>query len=163
MRLGGAALLAVLAGTGTGAGADAETRFVALARGTPVLDGPETTARTVSYLARGIRVDVQEHYSGYALIALPSGGTAWVSNAALSTQPPVPRAARPQAVAPYASVVWTRSGPLNMRAGPGTGHAVLGQCQRGDWVEVTAKAGRWSEVRLADGAHGWVHSAYLTR
>lgn len=93
-----------------------------------------------------------------------SGMRAWVLGSSLGPRPATkaaPTAAKPTPLEPYSSVVWTKSGPLNMRSGPGTHHGVTGQCQRGDWVKVVA--GAWAQVTLADGKDGWVHTACLTR
>ncbi|MEL7114925.1 MAG: SH3 domain-containing protein [Pseudomonadota bacterium] len=149
-------------------GAFADARYVAQG-GTPVLSGPGTVYDTVDRLSLGTRVDVRQFYEGYALIVQRNGVEAWVPASRLSRTPPAPRrsAAAPevtvQAVEPYASVVWTEDSPLNMRKGPGTTYDVLSQCQRGDWVQVLAKAGVWAKVEIASGKEGWVHSRYLTR
>ena len=137
-----------------------------------VIDGPGTVYRMVTTLAPGAKVQVVERYEGYALIRLPGGGTAWTKNSGLVAPGSVVKPAATVAKAkpakiedvdPYATVVWTKSGPLNMRKGPGTDHAVLSQCRRGDWVKVVRKAGVWAEIELAQGETGWVHTAYLTR
>lgn len=146
--------------------AGAEARYVSAASGTTVIDGPGNVYRAVERLQFGTKVDVEQVYQGYALINRPSGVQAWVPVSALSTRRPVPaapKAVKVTQVEPYTSVVWTEQSALNMRSGPGLAHAVLGQCQKGDWVEVVATAGEWAEVRLADGAQGWVVQRYLTR
>ena len=127
--------------------------------GTKLIDGPGKIYRQVAWLRAGTKLNVVERYQGYALVQT-GFGTAWVLDKSLTRNAPK---AKRVTVDPYPSVVWTKGGPLNMRSGPGTGHGVTGQCQRGDFVEVVAKAGQWSEVRLANGENGWVYSAYLTR
>lgn len=150
-------------------GALAETQYVTAASGARLVDGPWAESRSVGALAPGARVTVQERYQGYALVRAASGMRAWVSGGSIGARPPAkaaasaPVAAKPTALEPYSSVVWTKTGPLNMRSGPGTQHDITGQCQRGDWVKVVAKAGAWAQVTLADGKDGWVHTAYLTR
>lgn len=146
--------------------ASADARFVATPNGTPIVAGPGTIYTTEGHLTYGARVDVRERYQGYALILLPSGVEAWVRDAALKASLPAPAAPKVDAEPvdePYASVVWTQGGALNMRKGPGLQHAVLDRCQKGDWVQVIAHAGGWSNVRLASGQEGWVDSRYLTR
>lgn len=159
-------------------GAWAEARFVTPAGGAQLVDGPWVESRAVGALPQGAKVTVTERYQGYALVRTATGFRAWVAGGSLGATPVAPQP-KPSAsaqpgpkapvataaaeVRPYSSVVWTKSGPLNMRKGPGTNHAVTGQCQRGDWVKVIAKAGSWAQVTLADGKEGWVHSAYLTR
>jgi uncharacterized protein YgiM (DUF1202 family) len=147
--------------------AAADARFVAAEGGTAIVAGPGTIYTTEGHLPFGARVDVRERYQGYALILLPSGVEAWVRDSALRARLPQPVAPTPANVEmveqPYASVVWTQGGKLNLRAGPGVQHQVLDKCLKGDWVEVVAHSGGWSKVRLADGAEGWVSSRYLTR
>lgn len=157
----------LLASTVFSTTAAADARFVTAPGGAAVVAGPGTIYQTVNRLPAGARVDVREVYQGYALIFMPSMGVeAWVKAGALGSapsRPAAPAAPKVKTVEPYASVVWTKSGPLNMRGGPGFNHDVLGQCQRGDWVEVVALAGVWAQVQLQNGEEGWVHSDYLTR
>ena len=138
-----------------------------------VIDGPGTVYRFVTRLSQGTRVNVVERYNGYALIKLRDGRTAWMKDSALvapgtkivsATKPKKPsQPIKTEIFDPYTSVVWTKSDPLNMRKGPGTSHAIMGKCQRGDWVKVLRKTGTWAEIELDDGKQGWVHTAYLTR
>ena len=69
---------------------------------------------------------------------------------------PLPRA---DGVAPWLAV---RSPVLNLRAGPGTGNAVLGQLAGGDLVRAVATSGGWARVR-ARSASGVVSQGYVSR
>jgi N-acetylmuramoyl-L-alanine amidase len=54
-------------------------------------------------------------------------------------------------------------GYLNLRAGPGTQHAVLGRMRPGDRVAVLETLGRWARVRSPGGGTGWASLDYLER
>lgn len=52
---------------------------------------------------------------------------------------------------------------VNLRAGPGTGNAVVGQLVSGDATEVLDDQNGWYQVRTADGAiSGWVSARFLS-
>ena len=52
---------------------------------------------------------------------------------------------------------------VNLRAGPGTGNAVVGQLVQGDAAEVLDDRDGWFQVRTADGAiSGWISGRFLT-
>ena len=51
---------------------------------------------------------------------------------------------------------------LNLRAGPGAEHPVVGKLTRGEQVHVLEQADGWKRVRLdAGGLEGWVAGEYL--
>lgn len=70
----------------------------------------------------------------------------------------------PLATADAAPKLWYVSGTrVNLRAGPGTGNAVVGQLVLGDAAQVLGDADGWYEIRSADGAlSGWVFGKFLT-
>jgi len=52
---------------------------------------------------------------------------------------------------------------LNVRAGPGEGHPIVGKLKRGDAARAFDEDGRWVHVRDFDdtGAEGWVHRSFV--
>ena len=52
---------------------------------------------------------------------------------------------------------------LNLRAGPGTGHAVVRQARRGETLVVAGEEGPWVRLALADGSEVWAHGLFLSR
>lgn len=57
---------------------------------------------------------------------------------------------------------WVMPEVLNVRKGPGTDTARVGQLRRGDQVTVTAfRPDRWCRVNLPAGGTGWVREEYL--
>ena len=53
--------------------------------------------------------------------------------------------------------------PVNVRAGPGTGYAVMGTAAPGEWYRITGKnsAGDWWQVNY-DGRSGWLYAPLVT-
>lgn len=52
---------------------------------------------------------------------------------------------------------------VNLRAGPGTGNAVVGQMVLGDMAEVLDNRDGWYQVRAADGTvAGWIFGKFLS-
>ena len=68
------------------------------------------------------------------------------------TPPPSPTAT------PEGPLVIVQSANLNVRAGPGTGHAVVATAKQSDRLPVTGRNtdGSWLEVTLPDGRSGWI-------
>jgi uncharacterized protein YraI len=51
------------------------------------------------------------------------------------------------------------STPMNVRAGPGTDHPIVGSLQSGSTAEITARnsGGDWWQIRMTDGGSGWIY------
>jgi hypothetical protein len=50
---------------------------------------------------------------------------------------------------------------LNVRSGPGIGHDVLQQVNRGERYPSYESSGSWIRIRLQNGNSGWVHTKYV--
>lgn len=52
---------------------------------------------------------------------------------------------------------------LNVRAGPGEGHPIVGKLKRGDKARAFDEDGRWIHIRAFDGTDttGWVHRSFV--
>ncbi|NLE45483.1 MAG: SH3 domain-containing protein [Chloroflexi bacterium] len=72
-----------------------------------------------------------------------------------ATQQPSPTAI---SEGPLASML---SATLNVRAGPGTGHAVIATAKQGERLPVTGRNldGSWLEVMLPEGRSGWISAS----
>lgn len=58
---------------------------------------------------------------------------------------------------------YTARSTVNVRSGPSTRHARVGQLRPGDQVRVTGWEGNWARVRFAGGdASGYVSASYLS-
>lgn len=119
-------------------------------------DGPGTRHDVLRRLAPGDRVDVTETLGAWYRVRLPSGQLGWVSGDHLEQR---------AAAVPRGPLYVARSteGYLNLRAGPGTGHAILRRIYPGDRLVPMAARGDWIAVRHATGAEGWVHGDYVSR
>lgn len=86
------------------------------------------------------------------------GGVSWFSTPAPTPTRPAIRIAQPEEMATVNTDV------LNMRAGPGTGHDVLGTAERDDELEILAKNadGTWIQVIIPDGTEAWVYLDLVT-
>lgn len=76
---------------------------------------------------------------------------------------PAPEPA-PQPVPPSAPSAENRevaANGLNLRRGPGTGHAIVATLPRGTRLEVLDRQGAWLEVR-AGARRGWLHGAFTS-
>lgn len=54
-------------------------------------------------------------------------------------------------------------GYLNLRAGPGTSHAIITRLYPGNEVTRLAKRGSWLMVQLPNGEQGWASENFLVR
>jgi len=73
--------------------------------------------------------------------------------------PVVPAAeARPTPPQEYVRVTGSR---LNVREQPNTSAAAVARVKKGERLAVLGRDGEWFQVRLADGATGWVHGKYV--
>lgn len=60
--------------------------------------------------------------------------------------------------------LWTVTGDrVNLRGGPGTSNAVVGQVGQGDQAEVLEDRDGWYRIELANGsASGWIYGRFLS-
>lgn len=72
------------------------------------------------------------------------------------THTPVPATPTPEGVA-----ATVKSQALNVRAGPGTTHPIIGTSKQGDVLQVTGRNddGSWLEVTLPDDQIGWISAS----
>jgi len=78
--------------------------------------------------------------------------------------PPVPVPVVPAAEAkptPPQEYVRVTGSRLNVREQPATSAAAVARVKKGERLAVLGRDGEWFQVRLADGATGWVHGKYV--
>lgn len=114
---------------------------------------PEPRSEIILQLSKGRRVTVLEDVPGprldgsealWSRIALPSGTPVWVFG---------------DFVDPATGEVTVRL--LNMRAGKGEAHVIVGVLLKGERVEQLRREGDWLEVKSPIGAYGYVAGEYL--
>jgi TonB family protein len=66
--------------------------------------------------------------------------------------------AKPTPPQEYVRVTGSR---LNVREQPNTSAAAVARVKKGERLAVLGRDGEWFQVRLADGATGWVHGKYV--
>ena len=102
--------------------------------------------------------------------ARAAGGTAALASLSDVTAP-TPVAAPAESTAEIipasatAAPAWQVAGSrVNLRAGPGTGHAIVGQANDGDALTPLGDTGGdWVQVRLASGQDAWIFARFLRR
>jgi uncharacterized protein YgiM (DUF1202 family) len=82
--------------------------------------------------------------------------------AACAAPAPPPQSAPPATPSGVERKVFVIAKTLNVRAEPSTGASVLTQVNQGDQLTVMNEEKGWSNVRLANGATGWVSSDYIS-
>jgi hypothetical protein len=69
-----------------------------------------------------------------------------------------------EASQPMADLWYVTGTTVNLRAGPGTGNAVVGQVVEGEAAEVLSGQDGWYQIRTADGGvEGWIFGRFLSR
>lgn len=77
-------------------------------------------------------------------------------------QPSTPVAPQEVAASITPDLWYVTGSKVNLRAGPGTGNAVVGQLVLGDAAEVLSDAEGWYQIRSVDGSlSGWIYGKFL--
>jgi len=115
---------------------------------------PTTSSSIVGKVKNGQSLNVTKRLSGWLQITY-NGKTAYVSTAyTKETSETTP--------APTGEVYYVSASVLNVRTGPGTNSAILGQLRKGSAVKVLASAGtEWLKVNY-NGKTAYVYKAYVT-
>ncbi len=111
-----------------------------------VRSGPSTDHTVTGNLLQGTEVTVLEEQNGWYHISY-NNLNGWVSAQYIK-------------VTPGATVQVTGS-LVNLRSGPGTSHAVVGQARQGDTLLLLGKEGDWCKVQTASGLICYVSSSLV--
>lgn len=125
--------------------------------------GPSTGYEVLHQMRHGSQVEVLSSPGRWYRIRHESGHVGWASSSYLSQRAELkdrPRQDQIQAQRLYVNAPGYSG--LNLRDGPGTGHAVLTTMQQGSWVELLGRQGEWRLLRHESGRVGWAHSGYLS-
>ena len=135
--------------------------------------GPGTTFASLGKLPQGLSVVLLSRQDHWYRVQTPAGSLGWVTAdylqvpKSVAAQVPVAGAAggttapaAPAAVqsAPTGVVI---SGKSNLRAGPSTAFASLGQLASNTTLTLVARHGDWIKVSTSKGTIGWISRALL--
>lgn len=180
--------LIVLGRPEAAAAAGPASTAIVRAGGAELLDAPGGTA--IATLPMGTRLEAigrsadeissptDKAGTGWILVTTADGRTGWVAAPRLVVfavqNLPVRGEAQSKGTAAVATVnppapvltgtVTTVGQGLNVRAGPGTGHAIIAVAAPGQALTLIGRnaAGDWLQIRLADGSGiGWVAAAFV--
>jgi N-acetylmuramoyl-L-alanine amidase len=134
------------------------------ADGVNIRSGPGTTYEIVARAGFGQRYSVLERSGDWHQVWLGTS-TGWVADwlvafdpVSSSTPPQAepPVSSNPPATQPNEQVAVVSGSQVNVRSGPGTTSAVVGQVSKGDNLPVLNQSGDWYQIKLPGGNAGWV-------
>lgn len=111
--------------------------------------GPGGNYAILGEMYHGSAATVLERSGSWLRVRHESGATGWAASRYLAGW------------VPSLAVYSPGDGYLNLRQGPGTGHAILRRMYNGDLVTVLGRRGSWLYIRHSSGAQGYAHSRYL--
>ncbi|MCU0930633.1 MAG: SH3 domain-containing protein [Serpentinimonas sp.] len=107
--------------------------------------GPGTNHEVLWELARGYPLQVKERRNGWLNVVDFEGDEGWVAQQVVTNTPH--------------HIVKGRV--VNLRAGPGTNHRVVGKADYGEVLPTLARQGDWVRVRAPNGGIAWVSRSLL--
>jgi uncharacterized protein YgiM (DUF1202 family) len=129
-----------------------------------VRTGPGAQYNSIAVLGSGTTVTLigRNADATWIKVRLSNGVEGWINADYLNTNVSVwalPIAETP----PPENAAVVNVGALNVRYGPGTGYGVFAVVFRGQVVTMVGRSayGTWAQVRIPNGALGWVNSNYL--
>lgn len=139
-----------------------ETSSIDAVRSDNLIDESEAVAHAIE-AGRKIRNGLKQHEPLMGLVtAVEQASDAAVIEASVAVV--AMEGADASAAAEDVQPMWYVSGSrVNLRAGPGTGNAVVAQLGFGTEAEVLSDTSSdWIQIRTADGTGGWIYSTFLT-
>lgn len=125
--------------------------------------GPSTGYTVLDQMPHGSRVEVLSTPGKWYRIRHETGEVGWASSSYLARWADLDHAPRHDEIqAQRLYVDAPNYSGLNLREGPGTGHAVLLTMPQGSWVELLGRQGEWRLLRHESGRVGWAHGGYLS-
>lgn len=125
--------------------------------------GPGTSYAAAGQVLRGMRLEVLQRQGDWVKVRTPAGKEAWVAGwlvtapgAATPPAAPPPQAPAFEDLSDQLATASPKSGVLNVRSGPGTSFAVVGQVQASRSYPALGKQSDWIKITLPDGREGWI-------
>jgi uncharacterized protein YgiM (DUF1202 family) len=131
-----------------------------------VRSGPGKSYNSIGFVKLGARLTVYQLTPDWARVATPSGQVGWVALQYVATTyfakaSDTTKAAAPAVGKPPATVAKVTSPALNVRSLPDSHARVVTVLFAGETVQVIGQRSGWDEIKLRDGATGWVSVRYL--
>ena len=127
--------------------------------GVRVRSGPGTDRGVVTQLDRGTKVTVTDISGHWCRVRLGGGRSGWVAGWCLNFRGPgAPIVAEEGGRNVPVYVGWVARPQVNLRAGPGTEHEVVGSAALSTQVVILDKQGPWYRVGLSGGRTAWAAS-----
>ena len=124
-----------------------------------VRSGPGTTYSIIGNFSHGTRITVSTENSAWYKLSY-TGMTAYVSSAYVVLDAPAGQQNTGQQNTQARTVyVNTPGSTLNVRSGPGTGHAIIGSLKHGEKITVTDENSEWHKLTYS-GKTGYISKAY---
>ncbi|WP_066639162.1 N-acetylmuramoyl-L-alanine amidase [Desulfolucanica intricata] len=114
--------------------------------------GPGTNYAVVGAVSEGDSLTVLEESNNWYKVSY-AGGLGWISGQFVLVAGETDR--NEDTVSQPTQTGIIKSGPVNVRSGPGTEHNIIGQANTGERLPILEKSGDWYKVKLS-GGEGWV-------
>lgn len=127
-------------------------------------DGPGTNYVPMATLKANTQLELLETYQDWFHVGIPGGGEGWVKGEFLTIGPGITERLLVAESIPDpnpALVGWIADNQVNLRKGPDSRYARVGQIDAGVQVDLIGKNKDWFQIRLADGTKAWVFSDLL--
>ncbi|MFZ7102274.1 MAG: SH3 domain-containing protein [Peptococcaceae bacterium] len=109
-----------------------------------VRSGPGTEYTRIAQVNEGQFVSILSEENNWYQVKLADGKVGWLANWLISEQ-----SSEIERAVVTGSIV-------NIREGPGTGYAKIGETKSGDKLDVLKSEGKWFLVNLPEGGQGWI-------
>jgi N-acetylmuramoyl-L-alanine amidase len=130
-----------------------------------IRSGPDTSYGIIAQAGLGDRLPVLDKSGDWYKISLSSGASGWVAGWLVAVGTPIAQTSTPvNPTTPSANGGSADSGKVavvtgsivNVRNGPGTTNAVVGQVSQGNSLPFLEQSGDWCRIKLSNGSTGWV-------
>ncbi len=130
-----------------------------------IRSGPDTSYGIITQAGLGERLPVLDKSGDWYKISLSSGASGWVAGWLVAVGTPIVQTSTPvNSTTPSTNGGSAGSGKVavvtgsivNVRNGPGTTNAVVGQVSQGNSLPFLEQSGDWYRVKLSNGSTGWV-------